>query len=204
VIFGVCSIFRISRERIPWSWSTVLTWGGLRGALPMVLALSLPESFPHRELLVTMTFGVVIISILVHGLTVSRLLGWLGIVAGREARETYEFLQGKLRAANAALAGIEQLGRSRLKDGDVLSDLQREYETMIRRGEEEISSLHVDREQVREEEMQRARRQMLLVEREHLLESFNRGLLSQRVYERLLEDVDARLLQMETENEPEE
>jgi CPA1 family monovalent cation:H+ antiporter len=204
VIFGVSSIFRKSRERIPWSWSVIMTWGGLRGALPMVLALSLPESFPHRELLVTMTFGVVIISILVHGLTVSRLLGWLGIVAGREARETYEFLQGKLRAANAALAGIEQLGRSRLKDGDVLSDLQREYETMIRRGEEEISSLHVDREQVREEEMQRARRQMLLVEREHLLESFNRGLLSQRVYERLLEDVDARLLQMETENEPEE
>lgn len=199
VIFGVSSLIRNSRERIPWSWSVIMTWGGLRGALPMVLALSLPRSFPHRELLVTMTFGVVIISILVHGLTVSRFLAWLGIVTGGEARETYEFLQGKLRAANAALADIERLGRSSTKDGAVLSDLKAEYETMIQRSEEEIGSLSIDREQLHKEEMQRARRQMLLVERNHLLEAFHEGLLSQEVYEKLIEDVDARLLEMETE-----
>lgn len=199
VIFGVSSLIRNSRERIPWSWSVIMTWGGLRGALPMVLALSLPRSFPHRELLVTMTFGVVIISILVHGLTVSRFLAWLGIVTGSEARETYEFLQGKLRAANAALADIERLGRSSTKDGAVLSDLKAEYETMIQRSEEEIGSLSIDREQLHKEEMQRARRQMLLVERNHLLGAFHEGLLSQEVYEKLIEDVDARLLEMETE-----
>jgi CPA1 family monovalent cation:H+ antiporter len=204
VIFAVSSLLRISRERIPWSWSVILTWGGLRGALPMVLALSLPPSFPHRDLLVTMTFGVVVISILVHGLTVSRFLTWLGIVTGHEARETYEFLKGKLRAANAALTDIERLGRGRLKDDGVLSELQREYETMIQRGEERLGSLRIDRNQLRREEIQRARRELLLVERNHLLDSFHRGMLSQRVYERLLEDVDARLLQLETAgDEPE-
>ncbi len=203
VIFGVSGIFRISREQIPWSWSVILTWGGLRGALPMVLALSLPPTFPHRDLLVTMTFGVVIISILVHGLTVPRFLKWLGIVTGREARETYEFLQGKLQAANAALADIEQLSRGRLKDDNVLSDLQREYEAMIRHDQEQLGSLRIDRKQLRREEMQRARRQLLLLERKHLLDAFHHGMLSQRAYERLLEDVDARLLQLETdENEP--
>jgi CPA1 family monovalent cation:H+ antiporter len=198
VIFGVSAIFRNSRERIPWSWSAVLTWGGLRGALPMVLALSLPQSFAHRDLLVTMTFGVVIISILEHGLTLSRLLAWLGIVAGHEARESYEFLQGKLRAASAALTGLEQLGPGGPREGSVLAALRQEYEDMIRDGEEEMGSLRIDREQLRKEEMQRARRQLLLVERKHLLESFHQGLLSQRIYERLLEDVDARLLELET------
>jgi CPA1 family monovalent cation:H+ antiporter len=169
VIFGVSSIFRISRERIPWSWSTVLTWGGLRGALPMVLALSLPANFAHRDLLVTMTFGVVMISILLHGVTASPLLKLLGIVSGHEARETYEFLQAKLQAANAVLADIERLGRGRFKDDSVLSDLQREYETIIRRGEEQLGSLRIDRKQLRKEEMQRAKRQWLLVERRHLL-----------------------------------
>jgi Na+:H+ antiporter len=203
VIFAVSSLLRISRERIPWSWSVILTWGGLRGALPMVLALSLPLSFPHRDLLVTMTFGVVVISILVHGLTVSRFLTWLGIVTGHEARETYEFLKGKLQAANAALTDIERLGRGRLKDEGVLSEIQREYETMIQRGEERLGSLRIDRKQLEREEMQRARRELLLVERNHLLDSFHRGMLSQRAYERLLEDVDTRLLQVETaEDEP--
>ena len=67
VIFVVSGLLRITREKIPWPWSVVLMWGGLRGALPMVLVLSLPNDFLHRELLVTMTFGVVMISILVQG-----------------------------------------------------------------------------------------------------------------------------------------
>ena len=45
VIFGASSLLRRTRERIPWAWSVILTWGGLRGALPMVLVLSLPEGF---------------------------------------------------------------------------------------------------------------------------------------------------------------
>jgi CPA1 family monovalent cation:H+ antiporter len=202
VIFGVSSIFRISRERIPWSWSVILTWGGLRGALPMVLALSLPRSFPHRDFLVTMTFGVVILSILVHGLTAPRFLKWLKIVTGHEARETYAFLQGKLQAANAALADIEKLGRGGLKGGSVLYDLKREYETMIQRAERRLGSLRINRKDLQEEEMRRARRQLLLVERRHITDTFHEGMLNQQVYEKLLEDVDARLLQLETdENE---
>ena len=203
VIFVVSLIFRISRERIPWSWSAVLTWGGLRGALPMVLALSLPLNFAHRDLLVTMTFGVVTISILLHGLTASPLLKLLGIVTGREARETYEYLRGKLQATNAVLADIEQLGRGRLKDDGVLSELQREYEAVIRRGKKQLGALQIDRKQLRKEEVQRARRQWLLVERRHVLEEFHQGMLSQHVYDKLLEDIDARLLQLETdEDEP--
>jgi CPA1 family monovalent cation:H+ antiporter len=202
VIFGVSSIFRLTRERIPWSWSAVLTWGGLRGALPMVLALSLSPNFAHRDLLVTMTFGVVIISILLHGLTAAPLLKLLGIVTGHEARETYEFWRGKLKATHAVLAEMEQLGANRLKDDGVLSDLQQEYESMVRRGKEELGSLQIDREQLRKEEVQLARRQWLLVERRHVLDEFHQGLLSQDVYEKLLEDIDARLLQAETEEEP--
>ena len=78
IIFGASSLLRRTRERIPWAWSVILTWGGLRGGLPMVLVLSLPRDFPHRELLVSMTFGVVILSILVHGLTMSPLLQMAG------------------------------------------------------------------------------------------------------------------------------
>jgi monovalent cation:H+ antiporter, CPA1 family len=85
VVFAVGGILSRTRERLPWSWLTVMTWGGLRGALSMVLALSLPYNFPNRELLVTLTFGVVVLSILVQGLTMQRLLTRVGIV-GAAAR----------------------------------------------------------------------------------------------------------------------
>ncbi|MDQ6625397.1 MAG: cation:proton antiporter, partial [Verrucomicrobiota bacterium] len=51
----------------------ILTWGGLRGGISVALALSVPEQ-AHRDLFVTMTYAVVVFSILVQGLTMPRLL----------------------------------------------------------------------------------------------------------------------------------
>ena len=51
---------------------TILTWGGLRGGISVALALSLPPTMP-RELLVGITYVVVVISILGQGLTIGPL-----------------------------------------------------------------------------------------------------------------------------------
>jgi CPA1 family monovalent cation:H+ antiporter len=50
----------------------VLTWGGLRGGISIALALSIPPS-PYRDLIITVTYIVVVFSIIVQGLT----FGWL-------------------------------------------------------------------------------------------------------------------------------
>ncbi|MCB1537796.1 MAG: sodium:proton antiporter [Rhodospirillales bacterium] len=55
----------------------LLTWGGLRGGLSIAMALSLPAG-PEKNLIVPMTYVVVLFSILVQGLTFRRLLAWVG------------------------------------------------------------------------------------------------------------------------------
>ena len=60
----------------------VLWWGGLRGALGLALALSLPDSLPHRDVIVVSTFAVVAFSIVVQGLTMPPLLRTLGFMPG--------------------------------------------------------------------------------------------------------------------------
>ncbi|HEY4016827.1 MAG TPA: cation:proton antiporter [Polyangiaceae bacterium] len=80
VVFLASALLRRTREAIPWRWSLVLTWAGMRGALSMVLVLAIPVDFPQRQLLVTMTFGVVLLSILIQGITAGPLLRALGLV----------------------------------------------------------------------------------------------------------------------------
>jgi Na+:H+ antiporter len=196
VVLGVSAMLHPTRERLPWSWSAVLTWGGLRGALPMVLVLSLRHNFPQRELLVTMTFGVVLLSILVQGVTMSPLLRWLGIVKWQEGRATVELARGRLLAAYAGLEALDGMTRGL---STAVPALRKEYEEKIEALKHDMGEKQLDLDQLADQEMRWARRHLLLVEKNRIIDAFQEGRLSQRVYEQLLADIDARLLAAETE-----
>jgi CPA1 family monovalent cation:H+ antiporter len=61
---------------IPTGWLHVLNWTGLRGAVAMALALSLPSDVPDRELLQGTIFGIVLFTVLVQGTTAERVVRW--------------------------------------------------------------------------------------------------------------------------------
>ena len=58
----------------PVGWLHVLFWAGLRGAVAVAMALSLPEAFPERALLQQITFGVVLFTLFVQGTTAERVV----------------------------------------------------------------------------------------------------------------------------------
>ena len=59
-------------------------------------------------------------------------------------------------------------------------------------------------EKFRKEEMTWARRHLIRVEKQEIIDAYHRGLFSQDAYERLLADIDARLLQLESGEVPSE
>ncbi len=69
------------RRGVPVAWLHVLFWGGLRGAVAIALALSLPIDFPERLLLQEITFGVILFTLLVQGTTIEWVIERVG--AGR-------------------------------------------------------------------------------------------------------------------------
>jgi CPA1 family monovalent cation:H+ antiporter len=80
-VYLLAPVSNLFREKIPLRWQHVIVWGGLRGALALALALSLDTTFPYRDRVLDLTFGVVVFSILVQGLTIKSLLRALKIPA---------------------------------------------------------------------------------------------------------------------------
>ena len=65
-VYPIVSLANLTGEKIPSSWTKVLAMAGLRGAVSVALALSLPES-SFKQTVVAMTFGVAILSLIVQG-----------------------------------------------------------------------------------------------------------------------------------------
>jgi CPA1 family monovalent cation:H+ antiporter len=79
-IYPLVSGFNLSRgNAVPLYCQHVMIWGGLHTVVPVALVLSLPESFPFRERLQVMVFGVAIVSIVVQGLLMPDVLRRVGL-----------------------------------------------------------------------------------------------------------------------------
>ncbi len=194
VVFGVSGLNRANRNNVwPTSWSAVLTWGGMRGSLSMVLALALPPMLAQRDLLITVTFGVVLLSILVQGLSMGPLLRRLGVVKRHEARQQYQLKRGELRMMQAALGEISHMERLHSAPTAVLRDLREEYETRAGETAAALEALQLEQDDLRAEEAIGARRQVLLAEKEAVLADFHRGTMSAEAYDALMASIDARL-----------
>ncbi len=79
-VYPLSAIFSRSSLAVDIRYQHILVWGGLRGALGLVLALALPESLPERGKIIVATFAVVAFSIFVQGLTMPPLIRRLGLL----------------------------------------------------------------------------------------------------------------------------
>ncbi len=79
-VYPLSFCLRSTRWAIPLCEQHVMWWGGLRGALSLALALSLPATLPLRDDILVVTFAVVAFSIVAQGLTMPVLLRALGLL----------------------------------------------------------------------------------------------------------------------------
>jgi CPA1 family monovalent cation:H+ antiporter len=182
---------------LPGSWQGVLFWGGIRGAICMVLALSLPRDLALRQLLITMIFAVVIFTLLVQGLSMKALLKKLGLIPIK-TKETYEARKGEIYALGRVRLELEQM-----HNRGALS--QRNYEILAPRLQDRLKDLKVDLHEVAAieqeavaEELDRAEERLLHAEKDGIREAYLSGIISEGVMKKLLSSVDDRLFALET------
>lgn len=197
VVYGIGGLLQKTPERVPSRWLAVITWGGLRGGLSMVLALGLPDSLAHREFLITLTFGAVVLSILLQGMTMAPLLRRLGLIHAGAARAQYALEQGALQTVQSALGSLDVMARDAVLAPDVVAELRAEYEARAREIGTRLEDLHLQDNELREEAMLRTRRALMFAEKDAATRLARSGSLSTEAAETLIRDIDARLVALD-------
>ena len=197
VVFAVAFLLKRTPERVPAGWTTVIGWGGMRGALSIVLVLGLPQDLPHREQLVTMTLGVVLTSIMFQGLTMAPLLRALGIVRGLGPSRNYDRARAELRVSTLALNEIEgMLERHTISEDDALR-LSVPYRERTKIARVKINDLQESDPELPISRRLQAVRYLLAFERDTASEDMRHDVIVPDTHEAMARDIAARLLKLE-------
>jgi CPA1 family monovalent cation:H+ antiporter len=184
---------RFDREPLRWRPAAVVAWSGLRGAVSLAAALAIPLSidggtqFPQRDLIVFLTFSVILATLVFQGLTLPAVIGVLGVHAD-ENEEALEEAQARIRAAEAALARLDELLAEEWVRPETAERLRGMYEF---RRERFLERFGTGDGKVEEQSLayQRLRRELFRAEEQAIVELRNTGAISGDVANRVLRDV---------------
>jgi len=179
----------------PWQYPLLVSWTGMRGAVSLAAALSIPlttdagEAFPGREVIIFCTYAVILVTLLGEGLTLGYLIQWLGVEEDG-ARLALREAKARIAAAQAALQRLAELeGEDWVREG-THQRMVGLYEYRIRR----FSARFDDEDDGAIEEgsraYQRLRREVLDAERAAIVALRNRGDISDDVMRAIEYDLD--------------
>jgi CPA1 family monovalent cation:H+ antiporter len=184
-------LFRRVRERDPyppWQYPTVIAWAGVRGAVSLAAALALPVNVPQRDLIVFITFVVILVSLIGPVLTMPALVRMIGIEDDGGADR--EDAKARIRAAEAALSRIEEIAEEGWANDDSLERARGQYRFRTNRFSARLTGEDGGEAEERSVRYQRLRRELLDAERMAVFGLRNEGLITEEVAARVQRDID--------------
>jgi monovalent cation/hydrogen antiporter len=153
---------REKEAKPPWQIVTLIGWCGMRGIVSLAAALALPAEFPYRDLIIFLTFCVIVSTLVLQGLTMPPLIRYLKIGADWKSHE--EERNARTKVLQAALREFDTCSHEH-PTAKAASDLVREEYR------QRIDSLHPTRLafQDQPETMQHLRLALVTAQRKELI-----------------------------------
>ena len=178
----------------PLNRSMIVAWAGMRGAVSLAAALAVPlttnagSPFPQRDLIVFLTFCVILGTLVFQGLTLPMLISVLGVEA--DHLDEKEEAKARIKAADAAIARLSELESEDWVRDDTAERLRGLYG--FRRNRFASRFDRDDDGAIEEQSLsyQRLRRELLDAERSELVNLRREGVISSDVERRLHRDLD--------------
>jgi Na+/H+ antiporter len=180
----------------PWQYPFVLAFTGVRGVVSLAAALAIPLTlqngapFPHRDLILFISFGVIVLTLVGIGLALPAVIGWTGVTRFRHEesnREREAELAARYAAMDASLRHLDQLARER--------GLSEDVETLFKVRDQHRRALLPDTfadgdELARAALMSKLRRELIATEREFLHQQLREGKITDESRRRLERELD--------------
>jgi CPA1 family monovalent cation:H+ antiporter len=193
-------LFKKIRQRDPypsWRHVTIIAWTGMRGVVSLAAALAIPLTldgtdggmpFPGRDLILFLTFIVILATLVVQGLSLPLLIRWLGVKDDGSMEK--EEREARLKANQAALVLLNEIGEREPAKADALQRLRVEYEDHIRQVEGAEPESVGTPLRLFSTEFERLSHEALQVERRTILKLRNEDAIADEVLRRIQRDID--------------
>lgn len=202
IVFGFVPVINRlpGQKEVDSRYQTVMYWGGLRGAVAVALAMSLPTTFPYRWQIIDLAFGVTFFTLLVNGTTMSWLIRTLKLDQPTPLADYCRSFV-KVLAKKEALIRLDTFAKSNIVNDSVLETTHRRNEDELQQAENHLQQL------CKELQHQPSVRRKLLwiqaigIQTRSLREQYEEGLLSLQALRDLEWDLREQEFSIEEEKE---
>jgi Na+/H+ antiporter len=180
----------------PWQWQFFLAFVGVRGVVSLAAALAIPLTttagapFPDRELILVVTFGLIVVTLIGQGLLLPRIVRWLGLgrhAAEERAREQKAELNGRTEALNVAQRRLEKMAAEGRISSEVLAILRARHDYRLGRLPKVLSEgLDADAASAAAE----LRSDLIAAEREYIYQLLRDGQITDEARRRIERELD--------------
>jgi monovalent cation/hydrogen antiporter len=176
-----------------WRAAVFISWAGMRGAVSLAAALALPlqtdadGAFPGRDLILFLTFSVILATLVGQGLTLPLVIRVLGLE--EDGLEEREDAKARIRAAEAAIERLAELELEEWVREETAERMRGLYTFRADRFRARFAE-DDDGIELRSQDFQRLRRELLDAERLAVLELRRSGAIGNDVWLRVSRDLD--------------
>ncbi len=193
------------REKDPypsWQSTIVVGWTGMRGGVSLATALALPllihgkTPFPDRDIIVFLTFSVILSTLVLQGLTLPPLIHFLKLP--NDDSSDHEEAKARLKAARAALTRLDELSTEDWVEKEIADDLRLHFSDQDRRF---TAQYHGTEDGANQEQKalshQRLKIELIGAERHTIIELRNQGIINDEVMRKIQHDLDLEELRLQ-------
>ena len=187
----------------PWQYAFLLAFTGIRGIVSLAAALAIPltvadgSPFPERDLILFLTFVVILVTLVGQGLLLPAVIRWLGLAnAGiqEHAADRIQEFVARREAVQASLARLDEIEKDKRLELDLLERLRAQHRERLRRVDHrgQVDGEHRAAQGLHDE----IEFSLIEAERQRVNELYRRGDLNDEARRRIEREIDLREAQL--------